>query len=194
MPVVHSPPPPEHLIEGRISRVSVPSLEPRLGRSDKVHHVDTRLEMAVGGYILVMGGRSHIVGEADSVVIIPEIHIQKALICAVEGDASFGHGHEGVVVAQVGRQDHDAGVEEIRPANVGSSRKGGGDIEELVGCSIGENVGVYIDDFGELGLLPEIDLGEGRVQVGAVHEVQVRRVLVAYSGHGNDMIVHGLPG
>lgn len=67
-----------------------------------------------------------------------------------------------------------------------------GQVEELIGSSVCNNIGVDIDDLAELSLPPQVDLSEGRVKVRAVHEVQVCRVVIAYATDGDDMVVHSL--
>lgn len=46
-------------------------------------------------------------------------------------------------------------------------------IEELVDSPAGNDVGIEVDYSPELGLLPQVDFGEGRVQIGSVHQVEV---------------------
>lgn len=133
-----------------------------------------------------------IVREGQSVVAPSEMHVEQALIGTVEGNTPVCHGHHRVKVAHVGRQDHDACVEEVRPADIGGSREGVRQVEELIGGAVGDDIGIEVDNLGELHLLPEVDLGEGRVQVGAVHEVQIGGLLVAYPRHGQDIIVNRL--
>lgn len=63
--------------------------------------------------------------------------------------------------------------------------------KELVWGAVGDDVGVYIYNLGELGLLPEIDLCKRRVEIGAVHQVEVRSVLVADPRDRNDLVEDG---
>lgn len=115
-----------------------------------MHHVDSRPEMTVGGYVLVVGGGSDVVAEAEAVVFILEMHVDQALVRAVEGDALVGHGCHRVVIGHVGRQNHDAGVEEVGPSDIWSGGEGMGNVEELIGSAIGDDIGVDVDDLGEL--------------------------------------------
>lgn len=64
--------------------------------------------------------------------------------------------------------------------------------KELVGCTVGYNVGVNVDNFGELSEFPEVYFRKGRVKVRAVHQIQVGRVFIAYARDGEDVIVYGL--
>lgn len=46
-----------------------------------------------------------------------------------------------------------------------------GQLEKLVGGAICYDVGVHIHDLAELRLLPQVDFGEGGMQIWPVHEV-----------------------
>ena len=111
MAVVDGPPLANHLIVGRVAGVGVSALEPRLVRADEVYHVDTRLAVALGGEVLVVGGGGDVVSKADAVVGIPEMHVDQTLISTVEGDASLSHSGHSIEIAHVGFQGHDTGVE-----------------------------------------------------------------------------------
>lgn len=132
----------------------MPSLEPRLVGTDEMHHVDTRLEMTIGRYVLVVSGWCDIVGEAYAIVVVTKMGVYKALVGSVERDPPLGHGHHGVIVAHAGIQNHDARVEQVGPSYVRGRGEGVWDIEEFVGGSIGDDVGVYINDLAKLGLAP----------------------------------------
>jgi len=190
--VVDSPPSAHHLVVGRVSGGPIPALDPGLLGTDEMDHADARLEVLVGGHVLVVSRGRDVVGEAEAVVVVLEVHIQEALVGTVERDAALGHGHHGVIVAHVRGQNHEARVEEVGPTNVGRRREGVGKAEELIGGAVCHNVGIHIDDLAELGLAPEVDLGEGRVQVPAVHEVQVRGVLILDAAGRDHIVVHGL--
>lgn len=69
-----------------------------------------------------------------------------------------------------------------------------GDRKELVGCPVRDHVGVDVYQLAELSLLPQVDFGESRVEVGSVHEVQVRGALITYARDGNHVVVDGLRG
>lgn len=157
-----------------------------------MHHVNARLEMLIRRNVLVVSRRGDVVGEADAVVVGAKVHVEKALVGAVKGLAILGFHNQTLVLAQVGLQHHDARVEDVRPSDVGCGGERRVDVEELVGGAVRHNIGVYIHDFGELGLLPEVDLGEGRVKIDTVHEFEILRVSVLYSGDGDDMVVDGL--
>lgn len=111
-----------------------------------MHHVNARLEMLVRGDILVVGRGGDVVGEADAVVAGAEVHVEQALVGAVEGLASVGHGAQAVVLGEVGRQDHDARVEDVGPPDVRGGGEGGVDVKELVGGAVGDDIGVDVDD------------------------------------------------
>lgn len=192
MSVIHSPPPSKHLIKRRVPLVRIAAFRPRFVRADEVDHIDAGLEVTVGWKILVVSGGGHVVREADAVVVLPEVHIQQALVGTVERDAPLSHSNKCVVVAHVGRQDHDTRVEKVRPANVGRGRKRVRDAEEFIRGPVCDNIGIDVYDFRELCLFPQVDLGESRVQVGAVHQIQVGGSLVAQTRHGDDMVVDGL--
>ena len=192
MPVIYSPPPANHLVKGRVSKRGVPAREPRFIRANEVDHVDARLKVAIRRDILVMSGRSDVVREAKTVVAVAEVHVQQPLVGTIKGDASLCHCHHCVVVTHVGRQNHDTRVEQIRPSNVRSRSKGMRHVEEFIGGTICDYVGVDVDNLGELSLFPEIDLSESRVQVSSVHKVQVGRPVVAYARNWDHVVVDGL--
>ena len=192
--IVDGPPSPEHLIVRRVAGTGISALCPGLVGTNEVSHVDARLEVLVRGEILVVGGRGDVVGETQAVVAVLEMHIQETLVGSVERDSPLGHGHHGVVVAHVRRQGHDTRVEEVGPPDIGGGREVMGKVEELVGRPVSHGIGVYVYNLAELGLLPEVDLGECRVQVGPVHEVQVGGLAVPDPGHGYDIVVNSLRG
>lgn len=134
-------------------------------------HVNAGLKVSVGWDILIMGGGRDVVGEAETVVVVLEMHVQKALVCTIERDTPFGHGQQGVKLAYVGLQHHDTGIKQIGPSNIRGRREGMGQVKELVRCSVGNNVSVDVYDLSKLGLLPEIDLGESGMQVRPVHKI-----------------------
>jgi hypothetical protein len=167
-------------------------LDPWLLCADEVDHIDARLKVSVGGHILVMSRGCDVVGEAEAVEALLVVHVQEALVGAVKGDTPLGHGHHGVIVAHVRSQNHKPSVEQVWPANVGRGRECMGKVKELIGRPVSHHVGINIDNLAELGLLPQIDLGEGRVQVPAVHEIQIGRVLILNATDGDDIVIHGL--
>lgn len=190
--IVNGPPSTDHLIVGSASGGVGAALNPRLLRANEVDQVDARLEVLIGRNILVVGGGRDIVGEAQAVVSVPEVHVQETLIGSVERDSPLGHSQQGVVITHVGRQNHDTSVEQVGPADIGSGGESVREVEELIGSPISDNVGIDVDDLAELGLLPEVDLGEGRVQIRAVHEEQVGRSVILNRLDGDDIVVDGL--
>lgn len=157
-----------------------------------MHHIDARLEVAVRRDVLVVGRRGDVVGERDAVVRMPEVHVDKTLICAVKRDSPLCHSHHRIVVTHVWSQDHDARVEQVRPSYVRGRREGVSDRKEFVGCPVSNHVGVDVYQLAELGLLPQVDFGESRVEVGSVHEVQVRGALITYARDGDHVVVDSL--
>jgi len=192
MPVKDCPPFACHLGERRVSGRLLAALGPWLVRTNEVNHADGRLEMLVSRNVLVVRRRRDVVAEADAIEGVLEVHVQEALISTVERDSPLGQGYQCIIVAHIGRQGHDTGVEQIGPANIGSSGEGVGKIEELVGGAVGNDIGIDIDDLAELGQLPKVDLGEGRVEIGPVHQEEVRWVLVFDSLDGDHVVVDGL--
>lgn len=110
--------------------------------------------MTVGGEILVVGGGSNVIGKADAVVVVLEVLVDETLIGSIEGYPPLCQGRHGLKVTQIRGQRHDARVEQVRPSYIRSSGEGVREVEELIGSSVGNNVGVYVDDFPELGQLP----------------------------------------
>jgi hypothetical protein len=66
------------------------------------------------------------------------------------------------------------------------------DIEEFIGSAVCDDVGVDVDDLGELQLAPQVDLGEGGVKIATIHEVQIRRVVISYAWNSDDLVINGL--
>lgn len=157
-----------------------------------MNHVNAGLEVAVGGEVLVVSRGGDVVGKGQTVEVVFEVGVEETLIGTVEGDAPLGQTNHGVVVAVVGCQGHDTGVEDVGPTDIRGGRKGVWEVEELIGSSVGDDIGVDVDNSGELRLLPQVDLGKGRVQVGTVHEVEVGRLVIADSRHRQDIVVDGL--
>lgn len=187
--VVYGPPLADHLIVGAAVRGAA-SLGPGLVGADEVDHGDVGLEVAVGREVLVVSRRGDVVGKRQAMVGVRKVHVQETLVGTVKGDAALGQGGQGAVLADIGGEHHDAGVEQIGPANVRGGGKGVGEVKELIGGAVGDDVGVDVDDLAELGLLPEVDLGEGRVEIGAVHEVEVGgRGVIRDARDGYDVVV-----
>jgi hypothetical protein len=157
-----------------------------------VDHVDAGLEVSVGREVLVVCGRGDVVGERQAVEVVLEVDVEETLIGTIERDAPLGQSDQSVVITGVGRQRHDTSVEEIWPTNIGGSRKGVWEIKEFVRSSVGNDVGIDVDNSGELRLLPQVDLGKGRVQISTVHEVQVGGLVIADSRNRQDIVVNGL--
>lgn len=194
MAIINSPPSTDHLVVGAAPGGLGATLNPRFLRANEVKQIDARLKVLVGRDVLVVSGGRDIVGEAEAVIGIPEMHVQETLIGTVERNSPLGHSQHGVVITHVGRQDHDTSVEQVGPTDIGSGGEGVRKVEEFIGSSVSNNVGIDIDDFAELDLPPEVDLGEGRVQVRAVHEKQVSRSVILNGFDGNDIVVNGLVG
>lgn len=169
MSVIDSPPTSDHLIERATAARRISTREPGLVGAYEVDHVDTGLKVSVGRHILVVSGRSNIVGEAQSVIMATKVHVDQALIGAVKGDAPLGHGYHGIEITHVGCQDHNTRVEEIGPSNIRRSSERLRDGKELFGSSVCYDIGIDVYDFRELSKLPEIDLGKSRMQIAAVH-------------------------
>lgn len=89
-----------------------------------MHHVDARLKVSICRKILVVGGWGNVVSEAQTVVVVTEMHVDQTLVGTIKRDASISHGHHGIVIAHVGRQGHDTGVEEVGPSDIWSGREG----------------------------------------------------------------------
>jgi hypothetical protein len=89
--VIHGPPSANHVVKWPTTGVDIASLEPRFVGANKVNHIDARLEVLVGWYVLIVGGRCNIVAEAEAVVAVLEVHIQEALVGTIEGYSSLSH-------------------------------------------------------------------------------------------------------
>lgn len=128
-----------------------------------------RLKVFVCRDVRVVGRRRDVVSEAEAVVAVLEVHIQETLVCSIKRYSPLSHGYHGIVVSQVWSQDHNSSVEEIRPSDIGGGGEVMGKIEQFVNSPVGNNVGIQIDDLSKLGLLPQVNFGECRVQIGSVH-------------------------
>jgi hypothetical protein len=144
--VIDSPPPPYHVVEGIGPARGVSASEPWLVGADKMHHIYAGLEVPIRWDVLVVGRRSDVVGEADAVVLVAEMHVDETLVGTIKRDTPLSHCNHGIEITHVGRQNHDTRVEEIWPSNVGGGRKRVRDIEELIGSSVCDNVGVDVDN------------------------------------------------
>lgn len=120
---------------------------------------------------------------------IPEVHVEKTLIGTIEADAPLGQCQKTVVVAHVWRQDQEAAIEAIWPANVGYCCKERLLIKKLVGGPQSDHVGVDIYDLPKLSLPPQCYLGECSSKVGAVHKVEIGRGLIGNLVDRDDMII-----
>jgi hypothetical protein len=190
--VVDCPPASGDFVKGRISFALIAALQPWLLGSYEMDQVDAWLEVLVRRDILVVGGWCDVVSEAQAVVRVLEVHVQETLVGTIEWDAAVGHGHHGIIVAHVWCQDHDAGVEQVGPPDVRGSGEGMWEVKELVGSSISNHVGIQVNNLPELRLPPQVDLGECRVQVWSVHQVQVGRPLVSDAHDRNHIVIDSL--
>lgn len=144
--VIDSPPPPYHVVEGIGPTRGVSASKPWLVGANEMHHIYAGLEVPVRWDVLVVGRRSDVVGEADAVVLVAEMHVDETLVGTIKRDTPLSHCNHGIEITHIGRQNHDTRVEEIWPSNVGGGRKRVGDIEELIGSSVCDNVGVDVDN------------------------------------------------
>lgn len=120
------------------------------------------------------------------------MHIQQTLVCSVEGNAPLGHGHHGIVIAQIWGQSQDSSIEQVGPAHIRCSGEGVRQVEQLVDGAAGDDISVEVDDLPELGLLPQIDFGEGGVQIGSIHEVEICRLRISYAWDGEYIVKDNL--
>lgn len=153
-----------------------------------MYGLDATLKVSVGRKILVVTAWGTIVDETQPVPV-GEVHIQQALIGTVKTDASIGQGGQGIVVAHIGIEDHHATVETIGPAYIRHGGEGGVHCQQLIRCFQDDHISIEIDDSFVLGQFPQFDLGEGRDQIGSVHEVEVRRGRIGDPTHGDNFIV-----
>ena len=144
--VIDCPPSPYHVVEGIGPARGVSASKPWLFGANKMHHIYAGLEVPIRWDVLVVGGWSDVVSEADAVVLVAEMHVDETLVGTIKGDTPLSHCNHGIEITHVGRQNHDTRVEEIWPSNVGGGRKRVGDIEELIGSSVCDNVGVDVDN------------------------------------------------
>jgi hypothetical protein len=64
-------------------------------------------------------------------------------------------------------------VEAIRPTNVGSRGKVRIDIKQLIRHSQCHHIRIHVDDFPELGQVPQIDFSQRGVKVETTHQVEI---------------------
>ena len=163
MTIVYRPPSPGYLVERTRSMAGISSLGPRLILPNEMCRAYTRLEVPIRRNILVVRTGRDVVRETQAIEAILEVHIQQSLVCTVKRDTSLRHGMQRPVIAHVGSEHHEPGVEDVWPANIGSRGERSLDGEELVRSTPGYHVRVHVHDATELELFPERDLGEGRV-------------------------------
>lgn len=149
----------------------IPTSKPRLIAPNKMNHINTRLKMSIGWNILIMRRGSDVVSKAQTMKAVLKMHIQQSLIRTIKRNPPFSHSHHSIIITHIRRQDHNATVEQIRPSDIRRSGKSMRDAKKLVRGAVGDDISVDVNYFGELGELPEVDLGEGGVQIAAVHEV-----------------------
>lgn len=75
------------------------SSKPRLVGTDEMNHLDIRLEVTVGRNILVVTGWGNIVGEAQAVVVVLEVHVDQTLVSSVERGVLFCHLDHSFIIA-----------------------------------------------------------------------------------------------
>jgi hypothetical protein len=157
MPIKHSPPPTQQLLihPGPLAMQRAPALRPRLLPPNKMHHLDIILKMPIRRLVLITRARRAIVRKAQSMPrLVLIVLIQQPLVRAVETVAACSQGFECVVLCFIWLEEHHTAVEAIGPADIRRCGEWGGEVEELVGCAEGDYVGVDVDNFAELGLVP----------------------------------------
>lgn len=171
---------------------SLSPLGPRLLLPNKMRRAYTRLEVFIRRYILIMRARGDIIRETQAIEAILEVHIQQSLIRTIKRDSALRHSVERPVITHVGSKHHQSGVEDIRPPNIRRRGERGLNGKQLVRRAPRHHIRVHIHDASELELFPERDLGEGRVQVDAVHQGEVLGLLVHHAVDGDDVVVDSL--
>lgn len=159
--IINGPPSAQHLGVWTIPcRRSISPLSPRFLTSDEVYQVYARLKVSVGRDIRIVSRWRDVISEAEAIVVVLEVHVQKTLVRPVERDASFSHSCHGIVVTHIWRQNHHSGVEQVRPSDIRSGGEGMRQVEELIDGPVGDDVGIQVDKLSELSLLPQVDFGE----------------------------------
>lgn len=148
--------------------------------------------MSVGRDIRIVSGRSDVVGETEAIVAVFEVHVEETLICSIKRDAPLSHSRHSIVVAHVWCQNHHTRVEQVRPSDIGGGGEGMRQVEQLIDGPVGNDVGIQVDQLSELCLLPQVDLGEGGMQIGSVHQKEIGRLRISYTWNWYYMVVHGL--
>lgn len=122
MSIVDSPPPAQQLVIRRLGWGNLPGHIPRFLGTDEMHHTDRTLEVLIGRDVLVVCAGCAVIREAEPMPV-PKMHIQEALVGAVEADAPFCQRFEREVVLHIGSQNHYTTVEAIGPSHVGDCGK-----------------------------------------------------------------------
>lgn len=122
MSIIDSPPSAQQLVVRRLRWGNLPGHVPGFLGTDKMHHTDRTLEVLIGRDVLVVCARRAVIREAEPMPV-PKMHIQEALVSAVEADAPLRQRFERKVVLHVGSQDHYTTVEAVGPAHVGGGGK-----------------------------------------------------------------------
>lgn len=153
-----------------------------------MRHADTGLEMPEGGQVLVVSRGRNIVREAQTIERVLEMHVQQALICTIKRYTPLCHCVQSKIITHIWTQYHQTGIEDIRPSYIWSRREFVWEIKKLIGSSKCYHIRIHIYDLPELQLFPKHNLGESRVEVGSVHEVQIVWELVDHPIHRYDQV------
>lgn len=123
--------------------------------------INRALKMLISRNILVIRTGRAIISKAQAMPIAKML-IQQSLIGAVEADAPIRERLQGIVVLQVGPENHHPAIETIGPADVWDRSKVHVQGEELVRGSESYDIAINVHDPVVLRLSPELDLGKGR--------------------------------
>lgn len=95
-----------------------------------------------------------VVRETQAIEAILEVHIQQPLVRTVKRDSALRHSVERPVIAHVGSEHHEPGVEDVRPPNIGRRGEPSLEVEQLVRSAPRHHVCVHVHDAPELELFP----------------------------------------
>ena len=106
MPIIDGPPPPNHFVIRSGASICLSALGPGLVLANEMCHAYSGLKMSICGQVLVVCRWGDVVGEAQAIEIVLEMHIQKTLVCSIKRYASLCHCEQCKVVTHVRVQDH----------------------------------------------------------------------------------------
>ena len=120
-----------------------------------MHHAYAASKVSEGRLVLVTGTWRAVVCETEAMPRpVAKVFVEKSLIGTVETCAIGCHGLKRPIVTHVRCEYHDTAVEAVGPTDVRSRGKGVAAVEQFVGCTESNAVGINVYYPPELFLFP----------------------------------------